>query len=146
MSLTPPTFCTPDSLAFSMILFFTAQSDRKIPGLKVPTIAATIMEDATLYFLVIFTSHFVLEMTILFGRVNLTLSFSGLQPVTTNLCCSRNRSNFFRARKSSPNSLIRNNPYRAFCCCTQRHRRVSPTSGLRSLISNDRRSVSGIFL
>jgi len=57
-----------DSLAFLTILFFTTRLNQKIPGFKVPTILETIAEDATLYFLVIFTSHFVLEMTIIFGR------------------------------------------------------------------------------
>ena len=38
--------------------------------LKVPTILGTIAEDATRYFLVIFSSHVVLEITLIFGRVS----------------------------------------------------------------------------
>jgi len=60
-----------DFLAFSLIIFLAATSQ---PGvLKVPTIMGTIAEDATLYFLVIFTSHLVLEMTLNLGRESIQL-------------------------------------------------------------------------
>lgn len=116
-------------------------SSRKLPGLKVPTIFGALVEDATLYFLVIFTSHLVLEMTILFGRVSKAIPLSGSQQVITNPCHSRNPSDFFQARKSLPTYLTRNHPHHVFRYYTQRHRRVSPTSGLPSLI----RLIGGPF-
>ena len=60
----------PDFLAFSLIIFMATTS--KATKLKIPTILGTIAEDATRYFLVIFTSHFVLEMTLSLGRVSAT--------------------------------------------------------------------------
>ena len=41
-----------------------------MPGFKAPRILGTIAEDATRYFLVIFTSHFVLTMSLILGRVS----------------------------------------------------------------------------
>ncbi|KAF9789643.1 hypothetical protein BJ322DRAFT_1178306 [Thelephora terrestris] len=60
-----------DSLAFLLILFLARRS--KMGGLEFTGILATIVEDATLYFLVIFTSHFVLEMTLALGRESIQL-------------------------------------------------------------------------
>ena len=62
----------PDFLAFSLTIFLatTSRSSR----FKMPSILETIAEDATRYFLVIFTSHFVLEMTLNLGRVSATTS------------------------------------------------------------------------
>lgn len=59
-----------DSLAFSLILFLASRSSRERVGikLKVPSILQSIAEDATRYFLVIFTSHFVLMMTLVLAR------------------------------------------------------------------------------
>lgn len=65
------TICIPDFLAFSFIIFFTRKS--KVKGLKVRTIWDTIAEDATRYFLVIFTAHFVFVMTLNLGRVSETI-------------------------------------------------------------------------
>ncbi|KAF9789853.1 hypothetical protein BJ322DRAFT_1208839 [Thelephora terrestris] len=62
-----------DSLAFSMIMFLAARSSRATAGLKIQTIWRLLAEDATLYFMVIFTSHFVFEMTLLFGRPTIQL-------------------------------------------------------------------------
>jgi len=62
-----------DSLAFSMIMFFTTRLSRKVRELRVPTLLEIIAEDATWYFLVIFTAHFALELTILFGRESIQL-------------------------------------------------------------------------
>lgn len=42
-----------------------------------PGILRTIVQDATVYFLVIFTSHFVLEMTLLLARVNISVTGVG---------------------------------------------------------------------
>ena len=61
----------PDFLAFSLVIFFAVRAHRETGGLKVPTILQTIAEDSTRYFLVIFTSHLVLIMTLLFARVSL---------------------------------------------------------------------------
>lgn len=126
MALIIQTACTSDSLAFMVLLSFTARSSQKIPGHKVPTISKTIVENATVYFLVIFTSHLVLEMTLLFGRVSRTIPLFELQPVTTNLCYSRNRSSSSQARKSLPTYLVRNHTHCYFRFYTQRDRRVSP--------------------
>ena len=60
----------PDSLAFSVIVFFAMTSDAR--G-KIPTILRTVAEDAMLYFLFIFTAHFVLEMTLNLARVSATV-------------------------------------------------------------------------
>jgi len=60
----------PDSLAFSLIIYLAIRS--KALSVKIPTILGTMAEDATRYFLVIFTSHFVLEMTLILGRVSPT--------------------------------------------------------------------------
>jgi hypothetical protein len=66
----------PDFLAFSLIVFFAVRARREAGGFKIPMILQTIAEDSTRYFLVIFTSHFVLMMTLLFARVGPTPSFS----------------------------------------------------------------------
>ncbi|KAF9644192.1 hypothetical protein BDM02DRAFT_3190826 [Thelephora ganbajun] len=60
-----------DFLAFSLIIFLATKS--RVAKLKIPGILGTIAEDATRYFLVIFTSHFVLEMTLTLGRESIQL-------------------------------------------------------------------------
>lgn len=75
-----------DFLAFSLTMFLAARST--IPGLKVPMILRTVAEDATRYFLVIFTSHFVLEMTLGLGRVSTTSSLSELQSMGSMMVSS----------------------------------------------------------
>jgi len=60
-----------DSFAFSLIIFSARKS--KVPGLKIPTILDNIAEDATWYFLVIFTSHLVLVLTLNLGRTTIQL-------------------------------------------------------------------------
>ena len=57
----------PDSLAFAFIIYFARTS--RSAGLRVPTLLGTIAEDAMRYFLVIFSSHLVLAMTLLLARV-----------------------------------------------------------------------------
>jgi hypothetical protein len=71
MALILSTTNKPDFFAFSLIIILANKT--KVPGLRVPTIMGTIAEDATWYFLVIFTSHFVLVMTLNLGRVSATL-------------------------------------------------------------------------
>ena len=63
---------TLDLLAFSLITFLAAKS--RAPNLRGPTLLGNIAEDATWYFLVIFSAHFVLEMTLTVGRVSATPS------------------------------------------------------------------------
>ena len=59
----------PDLLAFSLIVFLVVRSNvEKVP---IPSLLRTIARDATHYFLVIFTSHFVLVMFIAFASVSI---------------------------------------------------------------------------
>ncbi|KAF9790805.1 hypothetical protein BJ322DRAFT_1170204 [Thelephora terrestris] len=60
-----------DLLAFSLTIMLARRS--MTSGLRIPTILNVIAEDATRYFLVIFTSHFVLEMTLNLGRESIQL-------------------------------------------------------------------------
>ena len=56
-----------DLLAFSVIVYLVVRSNLdKIP---IPILLGAITEDATYYFMVIFTSHFVLAMSLAFGSV-----------------------------------------------------------------------------
>ena len=84
---------TPDFLAFSLIIFLAAKS--KASTLKIPKILRTIAEDATRYFLVIFSSHFVLEMTLTLGWVSATAA--PFSTATNDVqCVFRNRFNSFQ--------------------------------------------------
>jgi len=60
-----------DFLAFSLIVFLAKASTTE--GLKIPRLLRVIAEDSTRYFLVIFTSHFVLTMTLALGRSSIQL-------------------------------------------------------------------------
>ena len=61
----------------------------------------TVAEDAVWYFLVIFTSHFVLGMTLLLGRVSATVPPLSVLPSTIpNPCACRNLSSYFQLDKS----------------------------------------------
>jgi len=62
---------TIDFLAFLIIVVLAAKS--RLKDFKMPSILRTIVQDATVYFLVIFTSHFVLEMTLLLARVTVSV-------------------------------------------------------------------------
>ena len=57
-----------DFLAFLVIVVFTVKA--RSMGSRVPRILRAIIQDATVYFLFIFTSHLVFEMTLLFARVS----------------------------------------------------------------------------
>lgn len=57
-----------DFSAFLVIAVLAVKSGTK--DVKTPSIFRTMVQDATIYFLVIFTSHFVLEMTLLLARVS----------------------------------------------------------------------------
>ena len=56
-----------DFVAFLIIVYLAGRSTFRQLG--IPTILDTIARDATKYFLVIFTAHFVLVMTLLIARV-----------------------------------------------------------------------------
>jgi hypothetical protein len=43
----------------------------RVKGFNMPRLLRTIVQDSTIYFLVIFTSHFVLEMSLLFLSVSI---------------------------------------------------------------------------
>ncbi|KAF9780567.1 hypothetical protein BJ322DRAFT_1112556 [Thelephora terrestris] len=60
-----------DFLAFLIIVASAVWSTSG--GFKMPHILRTIVRDSTVYFLIIFTSHLVLEMTLLLARLNLQL-------------------------------------------------------------------------
>lgn len=51
-------------------------------------ILRTMAEDSTRYFLVIATSHLVVQLTLNLGRVSATISLSGLQPITPDISVS----------------------------------------------------------
>ena len=57
-----------DLLAFLFIIYLAWNSGSHSSGL--PSLLKVMAEDATLYFLVIFTSHLVLELTLIFGSVS----------------------------------------------------------------------------
>ena len=63
-----------DFLAFSLVFFLAKKS--KVPGLGFPSLWEVIARDAVRYFLVIFTSHLVLELTLIFARVRPFLSLN----------------------------------------------------------------------
>jgi hypothetical protein len=63
-----------DLLAFSIILYLAGWWKNRQFG--IPGLLGTILRDATKYFLVIFTAHLVLAMTLLFARVSSTMSFA----------------------------------------------------------------------
>ena len=73
-----------DFVAFSLMIILAVTSGAR--GLKIPMILRTMAEDATRYFLVIFSSHFVLEMTLNLGRVSVNVSFFGLQLIAPIVC------------------------------------------------------------
>ena len=59
-----------DFLAFSVVVYLVVRSNlNKIP---IPRLFKTIAQDATYYFLFIFTSHFVLLMFLLFASVRIS--------------------------------------------------------------------------
>ena len=57
-----------------MIVFLAARLRAR--GIKIQNLVETMAVDAGWYFLVIFTSHLVLAMTLYFGRVSVTVSLS----------------------------------------------------------------------
>lgn len=62
---------TTDFLGFLVIVFFAIKSG--VIGSKMPRLLRAIIQDATVYFLIIFTSHFVFEMTLILLRVSIPI-------------------------------------------------------------------------
>lgn len=89
---------TPDTLAFLLIVLLARRT--RAPGLKAPMILDVIAKDATWYFLVIFSSHLVLVLTINLARVSSIVSLSTSHQQRQYRLSSQ-RSNFFQDRKSS---------------------------------------------
>lgn len=86
-----------DSLAFLLMMFLATKLKRQGPMIR--TIMDTIAADAMRYFLVIFSAHFVLVMTLNLGPVR-PLLISGVRPLASNPLFARNQFNSFQARKS----------------------------------------------
>ena len=64
----------PDFLAFSVVVYLVVRSNiYKVP---IPGLLRTIAQDATYYFLVIFTSHLLLVLFLLFASVRISSQFS----------------------------------------------------------------------
>ena len=61
--------CPTDLLAFSLVVYLALRSGAYKSQSQMPSLFRTMAQDATIYFLVIFTSHLVLELTEIFGRV-----------------------------------------------------------------------------
>ena len=62
-----------DLLAFSVIVYIVVKSN--VSGAPIPGLLRIIIQDATCYFLVIFTSHFVLVMFLAFAKVEILFYF-----------------------------------------------------------------------
>ena len=75
-----------DLLAFLVIAIFAAKSG--FIGFKLSRLLRTIIRDATVYFFVIFTSHFVFEMTLLLARVSTSLVGRGgvIKDLVSKIC------------------------------------------------------------
>ena len=93
-----------DFLAFVLIILLAVWS--KAGGLEIPMILRAIAKDATRYFLVIFTSHFVLVMTLNLGRVSATVSLPRVYLLTLNLGNDPTSSSFVSQRRPPLNIAI----------------------------------------
>lgn len=132
---------TPDFLAFSVIMFYATRSKRRSAGLKVQTLLGTVAEDATVYFLVIFTAHVVLQMTLIFGAVSLAILYDSRVLTCFPVACYPTPS-----RPVSPWTFpARNHAHFVLYCRDQWYCRVSSTLGLLPRLNNQQ-SILGIFL
>jgi len=61
---------SPDLLAFLLIMYTALRSN--LYQFQIPSLLRTVAQDATYYFLVIFTSHLLLELTLTLGRVKIS--------------------------------------------------------------------------
>jgi len=66
-----------DLLAFLLIIHLACRSG--VHQFKIPSLFRTIAQDTTCYFLVIFTSHLTLELTLIFGTVRMIFHFFSRQ-------------------------------------------------------------------
>ena len=93
-----------DLLAFSLVIYFVLRSNAY--SFQMSNLFRVVAQDTTHYFLVIFTSHLVLELTLVFGAVSimschpvfsfsLTKIFLALIPATP-FCVSDTRIYFFQ--------------------------------------------------
>jgi len=73
-TVTPTPFLK-DLLAFLVILYVAGR--RTLGQFGIPGLLGTILRDSTKYFLVIFTAHLVITLTILLARVGLTTCLAG---------------------------------------------------------------------
>lgn len=62
-------YCPTDLLAFILIIYMALKSNAY--EFKIPSLFRTIAQDATFYFLMIFTSHLALELALIFGKVRI---------------------------------------------------------------------------
>ena len=114
MALTYRITHKPDFLAFSLILYLLIRW--RASGHNVRGVLEIIAVDAMVYFMVIFTSHFVLAMTLYFGRVSPIGSSFRPYPTSSNAHFSRTRSNFFqRCKLLQIYYPTRNPPNHTFC-------------------------------
>ena len=108
---TKPTFNVykSDFLAFSLIIYRIIRVRKNALGHKFATILDTVAEDSTWYFLLVFSAHFTLVMTLNLARVSATVSHSGPRLILpASDLCSR-QSNFFQPRELS-RSYLENDP------------------------------------
>ena len=79
---------TSDFLAFLVVVIFAKSGTPK--GNKMPYLLRAIVQDATVYFLVIFTSHFVLEMFLLFATVSISAGgdYRAIENSSSQVCSS----------------------------------------------------------
>jgi hypothetical protein len=63
----------PDSTAFAVIIGFGLKTGLNANAVAVsrPSIVKTIVQDATIYFFIIFSSHLVFLLTLIFARVRI---------------------------------------------------------------------------
>jgi hypothetical protein len=101
-----------DSLAFLLIMFLATRFKRR--GLKVRTLMEAIAADAMRYFMVIFSAHLVLVLTLNLAPVRTAAPLSGLLPMSSDVLLFRNRSNFFQARKSHTSHAALTNSHYTF--------------------------------
>ena len=118
-----------DFLAFSLIIYRIIRVRKNALGHKFATILDTVAEDSMWYFLLVFSAHFTLVMTLNLARVSATVSHPGLQLILSTVGLYSRRSNFFQPRELS-RSYPENDPPPHFSSLhyDQWHSRVGPAS------------------
>ena len=117
-----------DFLAFSLIIYRIIRVRKNALGHKFATILDTVAEDSTWYFLLVFSAHFTLVMTLNLARVSATAPHSGPQLIMFTADLYSRRFNFFPPRELSQ-SYPENDPppYCSFLHYDQWYSRVGPT-------------------